>query len=95
MGCRRIVCASRPLLLLSVLSAAIPVYPILVPQDWCISRQLWWGHRIPVWYVFPSEAAAAAAPEGRCDTYVVARNEADAKRLAEERHGPGCVLRQV
>lgn len=20
------------------------------PQDWCISRQLWWGHRIPAWY---------------------------------------------
>ncbi|MDP1086601.1 class I tRNA ligase family protein, partial [Klebsiella pneumoniae] len=19
-------------------------------QDWCISRQLWWGHRIPSWY---------------------------------------------
>ena len=33
-------------------------------QDWCISRQLWWGHRIPAWYddaghiyVGPSEAA--------------------------------------
>ncbi len=34
-------------------------------QDWCISRQLWWGHRIPAWYddagniyVAPDEAAA-------------------------------------
>ncbi|MDE2200944.1 MAG: valine--tRNA ligase [Rhodospirillales bacterium] len=37
-------------------------------QPWCISRQLWWGHRIPAWYgpdghvfVERSEAAAAAA----------------------------------
>ena len=39
-------------------------------QPWCISRQLWWGHRIPAWYgpdgtvfVAESEAAAAAAAE--------------------------------
>ena len=25
-------------------------------QDWCISRQLWWGHRIPVWYCNPCGA---------------------------------------
>jgi valyl-tRNA synthetase len=21
------------------------------PQDWCISRQLWWGHRVPAYFV--------------------------------------------
>jgi valyl-tRNA synthetase len=46
-------------------------------QDWCISRQLWWGHRIPAWYdeqgniyVARSEAEARAAhglgPRCRC-----------------------------
>ncbi len=35
-------------------------------QDWCISRQLWWGHRIPAWY----------GPEG---TLYVARTEAEVR----------------
>ncbi|MFZ5555370.1 MAG: valine--tRNA ligase [Pseudomonadota bacterium] len=41
-------------------------------QDWCISRQLWWGHRIPAWYdddgnifVARSEAEARAKAGGR------------------------------
>ena len=36
-------------------------------QDWCISRQLWWGHRIPAWY------------DGAGNTYV-GRTEAEARR---------------
>ena len=33
-------------------------------QDWCISRQLWWGHRIPVWYAKgnPEKVHVAIAP---------------------------------
>lgn len=38
-------------------------------QDWCISRQLWWGHQIPAWY---SEAG----------DIIVARNEEEAKQKA-------------
>lgn len=32
-------------------------------KDWCISRQLWWGHRIPAWYYRPQGEAAAEGPK--------------------------------
>ncbi|MBR1594830.1 MAG: valine--tRNA ligase [Alloprevotella sp.] len=44
-------------------------------QDWCISRQLWWGHRIPAWYIeAPSNLSPTgeAIPEG---AFVVAETE--------------------
>ncbi|MEM1381134.1 MAG: valine--tRNA ligase [Pseudomonadota bacterium] len=42
-------------------------------EPWCISRQLWWGHRIPVWY----------GPDG---TPFCAETEDDAHRLATEHY---------
>ena len=33
-------------------------------QDWCISRQIWWGHRVPVWYNNDETYVGINAPEG-------------------------------
>ena len=35
-------------------------------KDWCISRQLWWGHRIPVWYCECGEKIAAESDNPTC-----------------------------
>jgi len=41
-------------------------------HDWCISRQLWWGHQIPVWHCRADGCGAMVAsrtePEGPCET---------------------------
>ena len=35
-----------------------------IQHDWCISRQLWWGHRIPAWYKNDEIYVGMKAPEG-------------------------------
>ncbi len=50
-------------------------------EPWCVSRQLWWGHRIPAWY----------GPDGKI---FVAETEEDAERAAREHYGRDEPLRQ-
>ena len=45
--------------------------------DWCISRQLWWGHQIPIWYDADGEAYCA-------ETEAEARRLADGKELVRD-----------
>ncbi len=40
-------------------------------QPWCISRQLWWGHRIPAWY-------------SKDKKIFVAENEQEANKIAKK-----------
>ncbi len=48
-------------------------------QPWCISRQLWWGHRIPAWY----------GPDG---AIFVGRDEAEAQQKARAHYGRDVAL---
>lgn len=50
-------------------------------RDWCISRQLWWGHRIPAWY----------GPDGKT---FVAIDEKEAYEMAKEFYGKDVFLTQ-
>lgn len=46
-------------------------------RDWCISRQLWWGHRIPAWYAVLEDDPFKAVGSYD-DHWVVGRNEEEA-----------------
>ncbi|KAK3034819.1 hypothetical protein RJ639_033724 [Escallonia herrerae] len=53
-------------------------------RDWCISRQLWWGHRVPAWYVtlMDDERQEFGAYK---DHWMVARNEEEAQIEANQK----------
>ncbi|MFN6513291.1 MAG: valine--tRNA ligase [Nostoc sp. CreGUA01] len=59
-------------------------------KDWCISRQLWWGHQIPAWY-------AVSETDGQITDntpFVVAKSEAEAWEKAKSQFGENVKLEQ-
>ncbi len=52
-------------------------------NDWCISRQLWWGHQIPAWYVLKESEDSI----DQNTPYIVARNEKEALNKATKEFG--------
>ncbi len=59
-------------------------------KDWCISRQLWWGHQIPAWYAV-SETGGNITDN---TPFVVAKSEAEAKAKAIAQFGENVQLAQ-
>jgi valyl-tRNA synthetase len=58
-------------------------------RDWCISRQLWWGHQIPAWFAYTKQEAGKVSKNDmeHNDRWIVARNEQDALQKAVEKLG--------
>jgi valyl-tRNA synthetase len=53
-------------------------------RDWCVSRQLWWGHQIPAWFATTKTEGESVSKNDMAnnDRWIVARNEEDAKEKA-------------
>lgn len=59
-------------------------------KDWCISRQLWWGHQIPAWYII-SETNGEITDH---TPFIVAYSEAEAQEKAQQEYGETIQLEQ-
>ena len=56
-------------------------------RDWCISRQIWWGHQCPAYYANFPEDQQAQDKEEISDRWVIARSMEEAKEKAKTKFG--------
>lgn len=68
-------------------------------HDWCISRQLWWGHQIPVYYVtvpssYNKETSDSSSSTVEEVPYIVARSTEEALKIAQEKYGSDATVTQ-
>ncbi len=61
-------------------------------QDWCISRQLWWGHRIPAYFIKQNDGGLG---DGENEKFVVALTPEDALAKAQEKYGKDITADQL
>ena len=61
-------------------------------RDWCVSRQLWWGHRIPAWYHGEGEDARVFVAETAAEALVLAQAELGEHVTADDLHQDEDVL---
>lgn len=54
-------------------------------RDWCISRQLWWGHRIPAYFVKIDDPNVKQGLDTDGEYWVSGRTEAEAKKKAAKK----------
>ncbi|KAJ6627764.1 Valine--tRNA ligase [Pseudolycoriella hygida] len=54
-------------------------------RDWCVSRQLWWGHRIPAYYVTFTDPTIPSGSSDDDEYWIVGRTEEEARRKAAKK----------
>ncbi|MBR6128038.1 MAG: valine--tRNA ligase [Bacteroidaceae bacterium] len=64
-------------------------------QDWCISRQLWWGHRIPAYFISLTPALSKEEGDNEEERFVVALTKEEALVKAQEKYGKDITLEML
>lgn len=60
-------------------------------QDWCISRQLWWGHRVPAYFIHFEDESNVEEARNDSELWVSGRSEDEARERATKKY-PGRVF---
>ena len=61
------------------------IFAVFSYRDWCISRQLWWGHRIPAYFATVDDSSVPAGSDTDGEYWITGRTEEEAVTKAAEK----------